>query len=272
MKQRWVWDLGAVVVSLGMASAALAADVSLTISIPSPVAEGGTASTQLRMGVVPGATAGFDTRWDVPAPPTPSENLVTLSAGIVTPPSGNNQQLLWDFRDETLPQSWTIKVTTDQPDPVTLGWTTTGSGNPCSPLTWSMEDLYSGTRMDLDATVPHEYHYSGPVPRTREFMVTADAAPTRPQPSSPTTLWSPRQGRASVYLAWSPSGDSSVNYHVYRETDQGSNRLTTSPIAATAYVDTGVDLTKPVTYYVTAIVPTGCESPRSNGYRVTPRR
>jgi hypothetical protein len=254
-----------------MANAAVAADVSLTISIPSSVAEGGTASTQLRMGVVPGATAGFDTRWDVPAPPIPSENLVTLSAAIVTAPSGNNQPLLWDFRDQTLPQSWTISVTTDQPDPVTLGWTTTGSDNACSPLTWTMEDLYSGARMNLDAAA-RQYQYAGPGPRTREFRITAAAASTRSQPSSPTNLWSPRQGRASVYLAWAPSGDSTITYHVYRETDQGSNRLTPSPIAATAYVDTGVDLTKPVTYSVTAVAATGCESLPSNGFSLMPRR
>jgi hypothetical protein len=254
-----------------MASAALAADVSLTVSIPSPMAEGGTASTQLRMGMVPGATAGFDTRWDVPAPPTPSENLVTLSAGIVMSPSGNNQQLLWDFRDEALPQSWTIAVTTDQPDPVTLGWTTTGSGNACSSLTWTMEDLYSGARVNLNSAV-QGYQYSSPGPRTREFRIMAAAVPSQSQPSSPTNLWSPRQGRASVYLAWSPSGDSTITYHVYRETDQGSNRLTSSPIAATAYVDTGVDLTKPVTYHVTAVSPAGCESPQSNGFSLMPRR
>ncbi|MFZ5875845.1 MAG: hypothetical protein ACOYXU_05485 [Nitrospirota bacterium] len=270
MTQRWAWSLGAVGWFV-MAGAALAADVSLTISIPSPVAEGGTASTQLRMGTAPGATTGFDTRWDVPAPPTPSENVVTLAASIAPPPSVGAQQLLWDFRDETLPQSWTVNVTTDQPESVTLGWTATGSGNACSPMTWSMEDLYSGTRMVLDAA-SREYQYSAPGPRTREFRITAAAAPAPPIPWSPANLWSPRQGRASVYLAWAPSQESSITYHVYRETDQGATRLTPSPIAATAYVDKGIDLTKPVTYYVTAVTTTGCESPRSNGYRLTPRR
>ena len=271
MKQRWSGTLGMVVVWFGVAGTALAADVSLTISIPSPLAEGGTASTQLRMGLVPGATSGFDTRWDVPAPPAPSGNVVTLSAGI-QPPSVSNQQLLWDFREVALPQSWTINVTTDQPDSVTLAWTTTGSGNACAPLTWSLEDLYSGARVDLDATAPGKYDYSGPTPRTRAFVIRADAAPTQPQPSSPVNLWSPRQGRSSVYLAWSPSSGSSVRYHVYRENDQGKARLTLLPIAGTAYVDTGIDFTKPVTYYVTAVASTGCESPQSNAYRLTPRR
>jgi hypothetical protein len=125
--------------------------------------------------------------------------------------------------------------------------------------------------MALDAAV-REYHYSSPGPRTREFRITAAAAPGQSQPSSPTNLWSPRQGRASVYLAWSASGDSTITYHVYRETNQVSNRLTAAPIAATAYVDTGVDLTKPVTYHVTAVAATGCESPPSNGFSLMPRR
>ncbi|MFZ5863544.1 MAG: hypothetical protein ACOYXR_11970 [Nitrospirota bacterium] len=225
------------------------------------------------MGVVPGATAGVDTRWDVPAPLTPSAtSLVTLSASIAPPPSVAGQPLLWDFRGETLPQSWTILVTTDQPDPVTLGWTATGSGNACVPVTWSLEDLYTGSRRDLAAATVSQYQYSGPGPRTREFVVTAAAAPTQPQPSSPTSLWSPRQGRTSVYLAWSPSGEPSIMYHVYRETGQGATRLTSAPIAATAYVDTGADLTEPVTYSVSAVTGSGCESPRSAGYRVQPRR
>jgi hypothetical protein len=272
VKHHWFGGLGSVVVWVGMASVAMATDVSLTVSIPSPLAEGGTASTQLRMGVVPGATAGFDTRWDVPAPPTPSENLVTLSARVVPPPSATGQHvLLWDFREEAFPQTWTIEVTSDRPDPITLSWTATGNSDACMPVAWIAEDLYSGTRLVLGADPGQEYQYSGPGPRTRQFVVTADAAPAQSPPPTPGNLWSPRQGRTTVYLAWTGGGDPAIKYHVYRETDQGTMRLTPSPIAATSYVDTGLDRTTPVTYYATSVTGSGCESPKSDGYRLMPR-
>jgi hypothetical protein len=209
----------------------------------------------------------------VPAPPMPSENLVTLSASVVPPPSATDQhKLLWDFREEAFPQTWTIEVTSDQTAPITLGWTTTGSGNPCTAVEWSMEDLYSGARLTLNADSGQGYQYSGPGPSTRRFVVTADAVGAQSPAAAPRNLWSPRQGRTTVYLAWTGSSDSTVKYHVYRATDQGTTRLTPEPIAATSYVDTGLDRTKPVTYHVTAVTGSGCESPQSNGYQLMPRR
>lgn len=272
MKQHWFGGIGSVVMWIGMASAAMAAEASLTVSIPSPLAEGGTASTQLRMGLVSGATPGFDTRRDVPAPPAPFESLVTLSARVLPAPSLTGQPpLLWDFRDETLPQSWTVEVISDQAAPITLDWSAIGSGDTCAPITWSIEDQYSGARMEMSAGPGHEYHYSGPGPRTRRFVVTANAALGQ-FPAAPVNVWSPRQGRTSVYLAWTGSGDPSITYHVYRETDQGTTRLTPLPIAATSYVDTGLDRAIPVTYHVTAVTGSGCESPRSDGPHLRSRR
>jgi hypothetical protein len=75
-----------------------------------------------------------------------------------------------------------------------------------------------------------------------------------------------------VYLAWTGGGDPAIKYHVYRETDQGTTRLTSSPIATTSYVDTGLDRTMPVTYHVTAVTGSGCESPQSDGHQLMPRR
>lgn len=260
------------VVWLGMASVAAAAEVALTISTPSPVAEGGTAQTRLRMGVVAGATAGFDTQWDVPAPPTPSDGTVTLSAGIVPSALLSDQQvLLWDFREETYPQAWAIDVTSDQSAPVTLSWQTTGSANACAPTDWTLEDTYSGTRVDLSTGISHVYQYAGPLPRTRRFVMTADAPSAQPPPA-PGNLWSPRQGRASVYLAWAGTANTAVRYHVYRETDQRAVRLTATPIATTSYLDSGVDRTTAVTYRVTAVAESGCESGSSGAMTLAPHR
>jgi hypothetical protein len=259
--------------SLGLASAASAAEVSLTVSTPSPLAEGGTAQTRLRVGTVAGATSGFDTQWDVPAPPTPSSSLVTLAAGIVAsslPP--DQQNLLWDFREDVFPQTWTIEVTSDQTGPVSLSWQTTGSGNTCAPVGWTLEDTFGGTRVNLNASSGNSYQYMGPSPRTRRFTVTADVPSVQQTPSIPGNLWSPRQGRASVYLAWSGVGDSTVRYHVYRDTGQGSARLASAPIAATSYVDTNVDRAKLVTYRVSAITESGCESGLSTPLAVAPHR
>lgn len=271
MKRPWFSGLGsAVILGVSMASAALAAEVSLTVSIPSPLAEGGTASTQLRMGVVPGATTGFDSRRDVPAPPAPSESLVTLSAYVLPPPMTSQSELLWDFREETLPQTWTVEVISDQTAPITLGWSATGSGDACAPIEWHIEDQYSGARMNM-GTGPEQYQYLGSSPRTRRFVVTVEALPGQQAPSVPSNLWSPRQGRGSVYLAWSGSG-SAVRYHVYRDTGGGDIRLTPVPIATTSYVDTGVDRSIRSIYRIRAVIESGCESEFSSALTVAPHR
>lgn len=272
MKQRCIAGLGVLLIWMGTASAAAAAEVSLTVSTPSPLAEGGTAQTRLRVGTVTGATSGFDTQWDVPAPPLPSDNFVTLSANVVAASLSDQQKLLWDFRENIFPQTWAIEVTSDQTAPVTLSWQVTGSGGGCAPVGWTLEDTFSGTRLALNTTSSHSYQYMGPSPRTRRFVVTAEASPGQHPPSAPGNLWSPRQGRASVYLAWSGAGDSTVRYHVYRDAGQGTVRLTSTPIATTSYVDTGVDRTNLVTYRVSAVTESGCESGLSGALALEPHR
>jgi hypothetical protein len=261
VKQRWTGGLGVLMMWFGMVSAATAAEVSLMVSTPSALAEGGTAQARLRIGVVAGATAGFDTQWDVPAPPTPSDSVVTLLAGVVPSPIlADRQLLLWDFREETFPQTWTIDVTSDQASPVTLSWQATGSGNACVPVAWTLEDSFSGNRVDLNASSSHSYQYVAPEPRTRRFVVTAETPLVQQPRLAPRNLWSPRQGRASVYLAWSGGATGDVQYHVYRQTDQGTVRLTTTPIGTASYVVTGADRSTAVTYRVTAVTEGGCES------------
>lgn len=264
--------IGCVVVWLSMVSPAPAAEVALTVSTPSSAAEGGMAQTRLRMGVVAGATAGFDTQWDVPAPPAPSNGTVALSASIVPSALFPDQPLLWDFRGETFPQTWTLDVTSDQTAPVTLGWQVSGSANACGSTTWTLEDMYGGTRVDLNAASSQGYQFIGQTPRTRRFIVTAEAPLAQQPPPAPRNLWSPRQGRASVYLAWAGIGTASVRYHVYRETSGGPARLTSTPIATTSYVDTGVDRTTTVTYRVTAVAASGCESDNSAALTLAPHR
>ena len=272
MRSQRLGQIGLLVMCLGTATAAAGADVALTVSIPSPLAEGGTAQTRLRMGVVAGATAGFDTQWDVPAPPTPSDSVVTLLAGVVPLPTLPDQQvLLWDFRGETFPQAWTIDVTSDQASPVTLSWEAT-DGNACAPIAWTLEDMFSGSHVDLSASSSNAYQYMAPAPRTRRFVVTAEAPLAQQRPPAPQNLWSPRQGRASVYLAWSGGAMSEVRYHVYRLTDQGTVRLTTAPIGTSSFVVTGVDRTSPVTYHVTAVTESGCESTYSVPLTLSPHR
>ncbi len=270
MGNRWFGRIGWLVVWLGMASTAGAAEVSLTVSTPSSAAEGGVAQTRLRMGTVGGATAGFDTQWDVPAPPSPSDALVTLSAGIVSAPVPG-QALLWDFRAETFPQTWILDVTSDHAAPVTLGWQATGA-SACASPSWTLEDTYSGAQVDLSAPSGQGYQFIGQAPRTRRFVVTADAPAAQQPPPAPGNLWSPRQGRASVYLAWAGADDATVRYHVHRETDQGGVRVTPTPIAATSFVDTGVDRAIAVTYRVTAVAESGCESGYSPALTLAPRR
>jgi hypothetical protein len=115
------------------------------------------------------------------------------------------------------------------------------------------------------------YEYHNTVGVTRRFVVSA-AEVLAMSPATPRNLWSPRQGRASVYLAWAATGNTTVRYHVHRETDQGSVRLTATPIATTSYVDIGVDQTTAVTYRVTAVAESGCESDYSTALTLVPHR
>jgi len=266
---QWVGSL--VVAAWALAALpALAAEVGLTVAVPFVAAEGGVAQNRLRLGLQAEATDAFDPRWDAVAA-FPS---AVLTAAIVRPGYPVGQRLLWwDVRGDTLPQTWDINVASDQPNaPITMTWTAPPTvADRCALVLWTLQDTLTSLTLDL-ATNPAPYHYTNQVGVSRRFVVTAASTPTATPPAPPFNLWSPRQGRSSVYLAWSGGGGSVVGYHVYREDGQGRARLTTSPQSATSYLDAGLDVSKPVTYRVTAVDAQGCESAYSAETTIAPRR
>ena len=253
-----------------VAPPAHASEINLTVAVPSQAAEGGMAQNRLRLGVETGATDGFDTPWDAVAA-FPSD---VLTAVIQHPsyPSGRHS-LWWDVRGETFPQVWDIEVTSDQADAsISLSWTPPSTvAAECAKVTWTLKDALTGQTYDL-ASSPSTYAFTNQVGTPRRFTVTASSMPTATPPPPPFNLWSPRQGRATVYLAWSGPRDPGLRYHLYREDDRGRVRVTASPQGATSYVDTGIDATRPVTYRVTAVDASGCESPYSAETVIAPRR
>jgi hypothetical protein len=96
---RWI---GFLVAAWGFAALPVsAAQLSLTVAVPSQDAEGGVAKNRLRLGVETRATDGFDPRWDVGVGfPSPVLTAEIRRAG--TPPG---TVLWWDVRARHFPRN-----------------------------------------------------------------------------------------------------------------------------------------------------------------------
>lgn len=242
-----------------------AMELGLTVTTPWPAAEGGMTSVRLKMGVDPDATDVVDPRFDVAALPSR-----VLTATIRRP---GFAPLWWDVRGEQgYPQIWDVEVSAPSGAPVTLAWTPPAVANGCAALAWTIADTTVPDRPRSIAVEASSYTFQNSGTLARRFTFSADRAPVGPPPLPPINLWSPRQGRSSVYLAWSGGGHVDRRYHVYREGAGGPIRLTANPQRATSYVDTAADTASSLAYWVTAVDGQGCESLRSTRAVVTPRR
>jgi len=256
---KWTWIVTSLVASLAFGigpSGASAAEIHLTVSVPHQDADGGVATNRLRLGMMPSASNAFDPSLDLEGFPAPG-----LSAVVRHPEyAAAHQSLWWDLRAEAFPQEWEVEVTSDRPN---ANVTVSGAAPPtvpndCSQGQWTIRDRQTDQTLDFGAA-PLTYQFSNTVGVARRFVISANAGPAM-APPAPQNLWSPRQGRGSVYLAWSGATRGDLKYHVYRQTDQGMVRLTTTPISAASYVAAGVDRAVSVTFLVTAVTGGGCES------------
>lgn len=259
------------VVTVGICAASLpsgAAELELTVSVPSVDAEGGATHNNLRLGVRAGATDGFDVGQDMVVYLSP---VLTASVSHPSYPAGH-QSLWWDFRSGQLPQEWDLVVASDQSAPITLEWTAPATVvSQCASVVWSLQDRVANQTFTLTASAgPYQYSNQPGAPRMLVITAIASGAVTPSPP--PFNLWSPRQGRTSVYLAWSGPHDPVAGYHVYRETPQGWRRVTAVPHQTTSYLDAGLDPSQSATYRVTAVDIRGCESTYSNSVVITPRQ
>lgn len=269
VNRRWIvthligWLVAAVV-----PLCASAAEIRLTVSVPHPDADSGVATNQLRLGMLPAASDNFDPSLDLEAFPAPG-----LTAAVRHTEYPSAQQLLWwDLRAVEFPKVWEVEVSSDRSNAsISLSAAAPATvPNECPGGRWALRDVQTNqtTEFGASATV---YTYPNTPGVIRRFVVTAAEGLATP-PAPPLNLWSPRQGRASVYLAWSSTAGSGLRHHVYREAGQGPVRLTATPIASTSYLDTGVDRTNPVTYRVTAVDESACESGFSAALTVVPHR
>lgn len=265
MVRRWlsigIWGLLGVCIPFS-ASASM---FTVTVSTPSPDAETGVASNTLMLGVGPTATSAFDVSADLVAFPSP-----VLTAAVRHPEYLMPQQWLWwDLRSDldSLPQSWTIEITSNRPNaPMTLTWSS------CAAAGWSLSDVTNASQPVAIDGASSQWIYQNQLGVTKRVVASFAGGGVGQGLSAPINLWSPRQGRSSVYLAWSGSGNSDFGYHIYRETSGQHVRVTATPLRSTSYVDSGLDLTAPLTYWVTAVDQQGCESPLSAPVVVAPRR
>lgn len=269
LNRRWIVTCLVVCLAGGVAPlGAAASEIRFTVSVPHPDADGGIATNQLRLGTAPSASDAFDPSLDLEALPSPG-----LSAVVRHPEySSLHQSLWWDLRAPTLPQAWEVEVKSDRPNArITLSAPPLPTApNACSESRWTVRDTETNQTLQLGPTAA-VYSYLNTPGVVRRFTVSAAASVDAPPPP-PHTLWSPRQGRASVYLAWAGTNSSAARYHVYRETDHGPVRLSATPITTASYVDTGVNRTLTVTYFVTAVGDSGCESGYSVPLTLAPHR
>lgn len=245
-----------------------ASEIRLTVSVPHSDADGGVAASHLRLGMLASATNEFDPSFDVEAFPSPGLTAVVRHSEY----SAAHQLLWWDYRADAFPQTWEVEVSSDRPN---ANITFSGAPPPtvpsgCSRGRWTIRDTQTNQTLELGGSML-TYSYPNMVGVTRRFVVVA-AEVSATSPPTPQNFWSPRQGRTSVYLAWSGSDDPAVRYHVHRETGQGTVRLTATPIATASYVDIGVDRAAPVSYRVTAVADNGCESEYSSALTLEPHR
>jgi len=255
-QSKWFVGLAVAWSTIAAPLTASGTEMQVTVSVPHADAEGGVARNRLRLGMIPSASNVFDPALDLEALPSPA-----LSAAVRHPEYATAYQFLWwDFREEAFPQIWEMEISSDQRNAtMTISAEAPPTvPNGCSQGRWTLRDTQTGETFDLGSS-PLTYAYPNSVGVTRRFVVRADEL-AGTIPPVPQNLWSPRQGRASVYLAWSDSSITDARYHVYRQTDQGTVRLTTIPIDGSSYVVTGVDRSAAVTYQVTAVSASGCES------------
>jgi hypothetical protein len=100
-------------------------------------------------------------------------------------------------------------------------------------------------------------------------VVTFGATPPPPvAPAAPTGLTA-APGNRRVDLNWNDNVEVNLaGYHVYRN----GTRITSSPVTASAYTDTGLRNGTTYSYHVTAVNTTGQESAPSNTVSATPNR
>ena len=239
--------------------------LSINISVPYTMGEGGEATQRVTAGTRLTALDAFDNTWD-----TIALGSTILSAYAYHPEYAPAYELLArDFRFDRYPQQWDFYIVSNQDgQPVTLAWSLPATSmGACLGMTLTLTDVTAGTTVDL--TQP-TYGYTNSAGVMRQFQLDATQVVETP-PLPPLNLFSPRTGTTSVLMAWAGvNSPSVVGYHVYRKAagETAYQRLTTTSSTVAKYLDSGLSPAS-YSYLVTALTATGCESGPSNELTVS---
>ena len=233
---------------------------------------------RLEAGGLSTATDLFDNNSDVVALLAGPVQSAFTHEGETTYPG--NLQLLWrDIRSDGVPNSWKVKVVSQQnSSPITVAWTSppTIPSDSCHLGMVSFQDQTTGQAIDLNGSSSYSYSSIGTVgsPEVRIFTLTVNSIPQN-VPSVPTGLVS-RDGVSHypgshyirlpfhyIRLQW--KADSPANfagYNIWRSTSNGSGyvRLNATPFLRNLYLDKQIKTGTTYYYVVTALGTNGCES------------
>jgi len=233
---------------------------------------------RLEAGGLSTATDLFDNNSDVVALLAGPVQSAFTHEGETTYPG--NLQLLWrDIRSDGVPNSWKVKVVSQQnSSPITVAWTSppTIPSDSCHLGMVSFQDQTTGQVIDLNGSSSYSYSSIGTVgsPEVRFFTLTVNSIPQY-VPSVPTGLVS-RDGVSHypgshyirlpfhyIRLQW--KADSPANfagYNIWRSTSNGSGyvRLNATPFLRNLYLDKQIKTGTTYYYVVTALGTNGCES------------
>jgi hypothetical protein len=252
--------------------------LTFTISVPDPNADGGLLTNRLEAGGVSTATDLFDNDSDVVALLAGPVQSAFTHEGETTYPG--NLQLLWrDEREDGLPKTWKVKVVSQQNiSPITVAWTTPPSipSDNCHLGAVSLQDQTTGQMIDLNGAPSYSYSSNGTIssPEVRFFTLTVSSI-SQNIPSVPTGLVSSggvfhfpgfhyiRLPFHFIRLQWNADNPTNLaGYSIWRSTSTGSGyvRLNAVPFLGNGYLDKQVKTGITYYYVITAVGKNGCES------------
>lgn len=246
--------------------------MSFTVSVPDSNTEGGLLTNRLEAGEQSTATDLYDNALDVVAFPSGPVQAAFTHEGETTYPG--SLQLLWrDIREDGIPKSWTLKVSSRQSGaPITVAWTNPPSisSDACDSVEVEFQDQTTGQAIDLDSSSRYAYDSTGSVssPEIRYFTLTISRIPQN-APAAPTGLRVGQPGffhHRFIRLQWEPDPPTNLaGYYVWRSTTNGSGyvRINAAPSLKNWYLDKQVRTGETYYYVVTAVGTNGCESPIS---------
>jgi hypothetical protein len=252
--------------------------MTFTVSVPDPNADGGLMINRLEAGEVSTATDLFDNNSDVGALLAGPVQSAFTHEGETTYPG--NLQLLWrDIRADEVPKTWKVKVASHQnSSPITVTWVNPPSipSDSCHLGMVSFQDQTTGQLIDLNGSSSYSYSSNGTIssPEVRFFTLTVSRIPQN-VPSVPTGLVSSsgvlhfpgihniRLPFHYIRLQWKADNPTNLaGYSIWRSMIKGSGyvRLNAVPFLENLYLDKQVKTGTTYYYVVTAVGTNGCES------------